>query len=232
MKSSRVRNVFLEKIGVRERSGFITLSPGGLSAIDTALERLAAKGPAGDYYEFGLYRGYTFWHAQQAARRLGLSEMRFFGFDSFEGLPEIEGQDRKSGIFIPGDYSCTKPEVERLLTTHGFDWTSAALVEGYFDRSLTPDVKVEKGMGPAALIMVDCDLYQSTVPVLAFLADRLQDGTVLIFDDWHCFSEAPDRGEPRAFREFLDSSPEWRAEHLWDYEGYGRVFVMHRVPAP
>ena len=199
MSSDRIRLTLLDKLGIRKKSGFITLSNGGPAAIDIAMKRLSAEGPVGDYYEFGLYRGYTFWYAQHAADRAGLATMRFFGFDSFAGLPEIKGEDHKAGIFIPGDYGCTRDEVEKQLTEHGFDWSRATLTEGFFDASLTPETRQALGAGPASLVMVDCDLYQSTVPVLAFLADLLQDGTVVLFDDWYCFREADDQGEPRAF---------------------------------
>ena len=71
------------------------------------MDRLQKANLEGDYLEFGLYRGYTFWYAQQAANLVGRSSMRFYGFDSFEGLPEVEGPDRKAAIFISGDYRCT-----------------------------------------------------------------------------------------------------------------------------
>jgi hypothetical protein len=228
MRSDRIRLALLDRLGIRQKSGFMTLTQGGVKAIDSAIDYLASNGPSGDYYEFGLYRGYTFWYAQHAADRAGLAGMRFFGFDSFAGLPDVQGQDRRAGVFISGDYSCTREEVERFVSSHGFDWSRATLVEGFFDSSLTAERKLQYRMGPAALVLVDCDLYQSTVPVLAFLADVLQDGTVILFDDWYCFAGAPDRGEPRAFAEFLEAHPEWRAEWLKDYPVYGKVFVMRR----
>jgi hypothetical protein len=154
--------------------------------------------------------------------------MRFFGFDSFDGLPEIEGNDREAGLFISGDYRCTRDEVVSQLTEHRFDWTRCALVDGYFQQSLTPEVKVKHGMGLAALVMVDCDLYQSTVPVLAFLADRLQDGTIMLFDDWDCFGNSDKHGERRALSEFLASHAEWAAEPLMSFYPYGRAFVIRR----
>ena len=95
------------------------------------MKRLVSEGLIGDYYEFGLYRGYTFWYAQQAADQAAISAMRFFGFDSFQGLPDVEGEDKKAGIFISGDYAWTRSAVERDLASHGFDWT-----RGTFDRGL------------------------------------------------------------------------------------------------
>jgi O-methyltransferase len=228
MRSERVRLRLLAALGIRDESDFIALGSGGAQAIEDALASLRATGVGGDYYEFGLYRGQSFWSAQKAADRLGISGMRFFGFDSFAGLPEIEGNDRQAGIFVSGDYRASRDQVEQLLIEHGFDMERAALVEGYFDQSLTPELKHQHQMGPAALVMIDCDLYQSTVPTLAFIADRLQEGTILLFDDWYCFGDSEQHGERRAFTEFLEVHPQWMAEPLERFSGYGQSFLLRR----
>jgi hypothetical protein len=227
MRSQRLRLGLLSLLRVRQKGGFTPLSR-GLGATDAMLERLKSQGPSGDYYEFGLFRGYSFWYAQQAANRLNLDDMRFFGFDSFQGLPEIEGNDRKKGLFISGDYLCTQEEVTRQISEHGFDWSRAALIKGFFDQSLTPSIRAEHQMGPAALVLIDCDLYQSTVPVLRFIEALLQEGTIVLFDDWYCFGDSEDHGEPRAFREFLAEHEEWQAEALMDFPIYGKAFAMHK----
>ena len=96
------------------------------------MKRLSAEGPVGDYYEFGLYRGYTFWYAQHAADRAGLATMRFFGFDSFAGLPEIGEKTIKLKAFsFQATTGATRDEVEKQLTEHGFDWSRATLTEGF-----------------------------------------------------------------------------------------------------
>ena len=194
-RSEKVRLKVLKMLGIRSDTGFFTLSTGGLGAIDSAMQQIASTGPNGDYYEFGVYRGYTLWHAQRAADNFGVRSMRFFGFDSFDGLPEIQGNDRDAAIFFSGDYSCSMDEVETQLDAHGFDSCRGALIEGFYDRSLTPEVKQLHNMGPAALVMVDCDLYQSTVPALAFISELLQDGTIILFDDWECFGDSEQHGE-------------------------------------
>lgn len=229
LKSERIRLNLLNALGVRDRVEFAALSR-GLGAIDLMMKRLKESEIVGDYYEFGLFRGYSFWHAQQAADREGIVGMRFYGFDSFSGLPEVVGGDRDSGLFFSGDYRCSREEVAAQLSEHGFDWSRGQLIEGFFDRSLTPELRLEQGMGPAALVLVDCDLYQSTVPVLRFLAPLLQEGSVMLFDDWHCFGDSGERGEPRAFGEFLSEHREWRAETLMDFPVYGRAFALHKEP--
>lgn len=224
----RFRLRLLGILGIRPEAGFVPLSR-GLGILDSAMARANEEGPEGDYYEFGLYRGYSFWYAQQAADRCGLKSMRFFGFDSFQGLPVVDSIDRDHGIFFSGDYACTRRSVEALLTDHGFDWTRARLVEGFFDQSLQPELALLLGMKPAAVVLIDCDLYQSTVPVLAFMADQLQNGTIVLFDDWSCFKESADAGEPRAFREFLQAHPEWHAEEWMEFPVYGKAFVMRKA---
>ena len=81
------------------------------------------------------------------------------------------------------------------------------------------------------MVLIDCDLYQSTVPVLAFLDDLLQEGSIVLFDDWYCFGDSDDRGEPRAFNEFLADHPQWTAESWIDFPVYGKAFVMRRAAA-
>ena len=46
----------------------------------------------------------------------------------------------------------------------------------------------------AAFVYIDCDLYESTVPVLRFVLPLLQTGTVIAFDDWYSFNGDPERG--------------------------------------
>lgn len=47
----------------------------------------------GDYLEFGVQTGDSFMTAFHFAKQLDLKQMRFYAFDSFEGLPEITGVD-------------------------------------------------------------------------------------------------------------------------------------------
>lgn len=227
--SERLRIWLLDLLRIRDKDAFFPLSNGGPIAIDISLQYLKDHGIQGDYFEFGLFRGFTLWHAQRAAKQRNISRMRFFGFDSFQGLPAIEGNDREAGLFISGDYRCSRSTVERMLSEHGFDWQQGILVEGFFEQVLTDSLKETHSMRRAALVMVDCDLYQSTAPVLSFIADLLQDGTIILFDDWYCFGEESDQGEPRAFREFLDVHSEWRAERYITFPTYGQAFIIRAV---
>jgi len=208
--------------------GFLTMTPETLGALTTSFKRIASSGLMGDYYEFGLYRGYTFWHAQQTADSFGLDQMRFFGFDSFAGLPPPVDRDAETGEFKQGDYACSEQQVRAFLNARKADWTRSFLIKGFYEQSLTETVKHELGAGPVAIALIDCDLYHSTVPVLHFLADRLQAGSILLFDDWNCFAASDEHGERRALREFLVAYPVWAIEPFVSFGWHGQAFIVRR----
>jgi hypothetical protein len=219
------------KVYHRLNGSFRTLSPGAPGAIHRAFELRKERSPdgqVGDYYEFGVFRGYTFLSAQRSCDALGLGQTRLWGFDSFQGLPPVEGIDEAEGEFFEGQFACGKDEVVANLSRHGLDWSRAELIEGFFHDSLTPELKRQRPFRPAAVVVLDCDLYSSTQEALAWMVDLLGSETVLLFDDWHSFGGSPDLGQPRAFRELLERRPELRAEEGWEFADNGRTFLLHR----
>jgi len=208
----------------------------GLSDNEAPITRAfeATQGLGGDYFEFGLYAGASFHWAQTEAARIGLSAMRFWGFDSFQGLPSAHGEEANFGP--GGNYACDLQTVIDLHNRFGVDWSRVHLIPGFYDSILTPTLATEMDMKPAAVVLVDCDIYVSAVPVLRFIEPLLQDGTVIIFDDWGAFGgDASEvKGEKKAFREFLNTHPEWRTDDFmdfnWsDYRYLGRAFTMRKT---
>lgn len=213
--------------------GFDTANKPTLPALEKALARAAEHGKTGlgDYMEFGLFKGFAFWYAQHTARNMGLADMRFFGFDSFAGMPEIAPEDATDhGEFYKGQFCCTKEAVTRNLDAKGVDWSRTALTEGYFDISLTPGLKQRHRMQKIAVALIDCDLFTSTRDVLLFIDDLLRDGSILMFDDWNCFAKDDNRGQRRAVREYLSERPWITLEHFFDYGAYGKVFITRLSP--
>ena len=212
--------------------GFASAKKAAPAAVERCLRKAIELKTAevGDYYEFGVFKGRTFLEAQRSANRLGLRDMRFFGFDSFAGLPPIDGADDPDESFYEGQYACSKPSVVANLDRCGFDWSRGALIEGYFERSLTPDCKQHHGMDHVAVALIDGDLYSSAVQCLQFIEDMVVDGTILILDDWQAYNQADDRGERRAFAEFLARHSDYSAEEFFEYGSpgtRGKVFILH-----
>lgn len=201
-----------------------------LKCLQWVIDRGLAEGT--DYYEFGIFRGFNLWYTQALARALGVRDMRFFGFDSFFGIPPVSGVD-EGGPFREGDFSAYKDDVAASLTKFGADWTKTFLVEGFFEDSLNPQTVAAHGLRPCAFCVVDCDLYSSTVTVLDFVRPLLADTAVLFFDDWEDFGGGEDKGEPKAFREFLERNRgEFDVQPFEDLValgGKGKAFVMRRT---
>jgi O-methyltransferase len=209
---------------------FCTLSPGAPSAILDALERAKAfRGlNIGDYFEFGLFRGYTLWSAFNACRKLGLEKTRLHGFDSFRGLPAVRGIDQATGKFFAGQFNCSKAEVVANLDTHVVDWSRVSLIEGFFDETLTPALKEQRGFGTVAVAFIDCDLYASTRPVLDWLSSNLIDGSILLFDDWYTFGNDESLGQQRAFAEFCAAHPRFEPVPFNEFEEHGKGFILRQ----
>lgn len=182
----------------------------------------------GDYYEFGLFGGYTFWVAQQACHELRIMDTNFYGFDSFRGLPPIKGVDKTHNLFFEGQFSCSQKQLIKNLNKKGIDWSRTELIEGFFNESLTEDLKTRFPFKPVALAFVDCDLYSSTKDVLDWLNSLLRNGSILMFDDWRTFGDNPQLGQQRAFGEFLSKNPGVTVEPLWKFEKHGQAFMVRK----
>ena len=161
----------------------------------------------GYYFEFGCHSGKTMKMAWKHSRHV--FDWTFVGFDSFEGLPEIKPKDDQV-IWGKGKLTTTEDDFVRIVTSAGMPRNRLKTVKGFYDQTLTPELADNLGKKKAAAIYIDCDLYESTVPILEFIKGFLQIGTIIIFDDWYCFHGDPIRGERRAWSEFTERNPELR----------------------
>lgn len=178
----------------------------------------------GDYLEFGCYAGASFVHVLEGAAKR-MPWMRFFAFDSFEGLPAPEGPD-ENGSFWEGQYACNQESFLRNVRRPDIDPGRIICVPRWYNQSLTPEVKRRHNLTVAAIVTIDCDLYQSAVPVLHFITDLIETGTILLFDDWFCFKGDPERGVQRACAEWLASNPNVRLQDWHLFDGFGKSFIV------
>lgn len=199
--------------------------------LNTALAFVEFNRIRGDYLEFGTYEGNAFITAYHFANAYKLSEMRFYAFDSFQGLPdftlEVDQDPDEELQYWPGDFSCSSEKFQRNLRRYGVALSRVQIVPGFFGDSLTPQTKQSLPIQAAAVILIDCDLYESTIQVLDFVSEYLVNGSVLIFDDWYNFKGDPRRGERKAFEEWLDRNPTFRATEYHRYAWHGLSFILH-----
>jgi len=163
------------------------------------------NGPMDGYYmEFGCHTAQTMRLAWDVCHHE--HNWTYVGFDSFEGLPEIQEID-KMPIWQKGSCATSEQGFLQTVLQHGIPQERLITVKGFYEHSLTTQLRDWLLPKKAVVVYIDCDLYASTVPVLNFIKEFLQRGTVIVFDDWFCFFGDPERGERRAFREFCQRNP-------------------------
>lgn len=198
--------------------------------IHKAANIIAADKVEGDYLEFGVFAGHSFirsYHAIHSVfeqyQKLGAGRteedaaeikriwenMRFFAFESFQGLPEHDGIDNESSDFTEGKYKCTETSFRENLVRAGVPLGKVVTVAGWFEETCTEETIKKCAMKKASIIHVDCDLYASARTALQFVKPLLTDGTIIVFDDWYCFRGNPNLGEQRAFSEWKTTMTDW-----------------------
>lgn len=196
-------------------------------AIEQVTEYLIGAQIPGDYLEFGVYRGTTFIHAYRWMST-HFKKMRFFAFDSFEGLPSpssIDAPDGYSSNFIQGQFACSEEEFTKNLMNRDVDINRVRTIKGWFKETLTQSKAENYGIAKVAVAWVDCDLYESAVPVLEFITPYLTTGSVIAFDDWRCFRNSPDFGEKKACKEWLSRNKHIDLHELISFGWNGMVFT-------
>jgi hypothetical protein len=187
---------------------------------------LKENGIVGDYFEFGCHRVRTFRMALTEARRHDLAAMRFLAFDSFEGLPAGAG-DHDVANWTGGALCTSEDEFRAIVARHGIYVDRIDTIKGFYENSLTDTLRdrlLAQGYR-VSLLNIDCDLYESAVPIFRFVEPFLQEGSVIYIDDYFAgYKGSPRKGVSRAFDDFRKTSRFTFVQHLqagWN----GRSFI-------
>lgn len=150
-----------------------------LKLLSYALRQVKVQGK---YLEFGVWEGKSINYI--AAQK---PNERIYGFDSFEGLPETWTQYYKESYF----------KVHKLPEVNN----NVELIKGWFDETLPQFIKEHRDF-KVAFIHSDSDLYSSTKTTLDNLKDKIQSGTVIVFDEYFNYP-GWENNEFKAFQEFI-----------------------------
>jgi hypothetical protein len=185
----------------------------------------------GYYMEFGVLNGEGMVDAYRQFRGLF---SHFYGFDSFEGLPELSPDDQRAAnltpIFHAGNYTSMQFEYvqQTILSSCRMAPDELSLIKGFYNESLPAFHKESLSSHGIPLVMyIDCDLYSSTLDVLRFIDDLVVTGTWVLFDDYWCYRGAPQEGEQKAISEWLDENHRIGLQPYCNFEGWGRAFIVY-----
>jgi hypothetical protein len=190
------------------------------TAIKKAMFLNYSDNTAGDYLEFGVFTGSSFNFAMKIDKKMQRIFKRkidtnFVGFDSFEEKPSF-----KSKFF-----KVSKQKVIRNIEKNSKN-QKFRLIDGFYQETLknknVNDYKINK----SRIIMIDCDLKESTTLALNFAKPTLQEGTIIIFDDFNYYKGNKNKGEYGAFDDFKSTNPNIEFRRIFDYGYSGRAFIV------
>lgn len=136
-----------------------------------------------DYFEFGVSGGHSFkWWVDHNKH----ADSKFYGFDTFEGLPE------NFGPFGKGAMAAT---IESL----NINDPRASFYKGLFQETLVPFLDNYQNKR-RKLVHMDADIFSATIFSLSQLYRFLDDGDIILFDEF-----AVPKHEFMAFKIFTES---------------------------
>lgn len=136
-----------------------------------------------DYFEFGVAGGYSFrWWLEHNSSKVS----RFYGFDTFEGLPEKWGDFEKGSMAYKLESLNIKDD-------------RASFYQGLFQDTLLPFIKKYDNKN-RKIIHIDSDLFSAALFTLTQLYSLFKKGDIILFDEF-----AVPKHEFLAFKIFTES---------------------------
>lgn len=204
----------------------------------------------GDYLEFGVFEGASIVQSYNAAQRIfqrmengdwdvghrdidkktiyrdAWKKMRFIGFDTFEGMPALNEIDSKYDMFEEGTFLTTLDKCRGNIEKGGVPKERVELVKGRFEDTLNEQTSKSLELKAVSIVNIDCDLYSSALEALDFVTPYLQDGSIIIFDEWYHYKGNPSLGEQRAFHEWKSKNPQFTLNEFHKEGPYRNSFIV------
>lgn len=219
--ATRIYTLVMRLLHPREYATYLTfhnhtMVPPHLYMANLGLAKTAAGIP-GAVVECGTWKGGMI---AGIAKTLGPRE--YWLFDSFQGLPpaeEVDGERARQyqENTTAADYdNCIASEDDACEAMRLAGFPDAHLVKGWFDDTL-PTAVFRDGI---AVLRMDADWYKSTYQILDSLFDQVNEGGLIIIDDYAWWP-----GCRQAIHDYLETHG--RRERV---ERFRRVFYMTKLP--
>ena len=114
-------------------------------------------------------------------------------------------------------------ECANMINT-AFGYCSNNIIKGDYDDTL-PNTTTDRLF---YMVWIDCHLYESTVPVLEWLTDKMVDGAVICFDDWFSFNGRSAKDEQQATSKWMEKIPRLSLMPYQTFHWSGKSFLFHK----
>jgi hypothetical protein len=197
-------------------------------ALKKAFYLTTIDGVEGDYIEFGVFSGSSMSCALHCARTTRLGKLKetsqFFGFDSFEGFGDVSDKDRHL-FFTDNNFAVNLVKVKKRLNRIKRKNQKLTLVKGFFSETLDGLTPTRYDIDFASVILIDCDTYSAATSCLRFSAPIIQEGTIIIIDDYANYRGNSNKGTYGAFQDFLKSFEEFQFRIIFHYGIGGIAYI-------
>ena len=183
----------------------------------------------GDYLEFGVARGSTMKMALSNAKVRRMTEMNFYGVDTFEGFPETVGPETGFRTYrnIVGSRAFSINTLERKLGFKGID--KLKFLKLNMETGDLASLNGSLDLANLAIIHLDMDYYLPTYNALMEVRNGLKVGSVLMFDNFFFFSGNDLMGERRALSHFQQSNTNLSISEYFSYGWHGKAFIVSHI---
>ena len=191
----------------------------------TALEKLE-----GDYLEFGVFTGSSFVMAlrtRHALLSISDTPTSFYGFDSFSGFGKVTAEDEHP-FYKDDTFKVSVDKVTANIKSRA-KGAPVHIIPGFFEESLAQNPAGKLGIRKIRVCLIDCDLKVPARVCLDYIGPLLQEGAVLILDDYFSYRGRADLGVAGAFAEFQKANPQMEWRHLVNYGYGGAVFIVSKL---
>jgi hypothetical protein len=164
---------------------FTLLESSGLDNVEFCVRSVLERNIPGDLIECGVWRGGTCIYMRGLLKALGESKRTVWVADSFQGLPEPDGDisplDAVSHEFLKlvGGFSVSLEAVQNNFAAFDLLDSQVRFLPGWFSDTLQ-QAPIER----LALMRLDADYYESTQQALDALYPKLSPGGFVIIDDY------------------------------------------------
>ncbi len=163
----------------------------------------------GDVVEFGCYNGAT---SVAMGKVLQATNKRLFLYDSFQGLPEKTSEDRSLiGMqFTTGELRASKKLVADRFKQAGLK--HPVIKKAWFDELTARDLPDK-----ISFAFLDGDYYESVLVSLSLVYPRLQQGAVIVVDDY-------DNDQLPGASKAVDT---WLSTHVFHKDVVSSLAILH-----
>ena len=202
-----------------------------IHAIKKAMFLINYEHVLGDYFEFGLFEGTSFigaFHSHLSTRLTDTAPRAFWGFDSFQGFKYFSDDDAHP-FFREGEYNSNYANTRRRIERQFKKKADFQIVPGFLEETIEGRKPSDLGGDKVAFAFIDLDLGTPAEIALEFIAPGLQQGSIIMMDDFFAYRGSLNRGVAGAFNHFRRGNPQFEFRRCFDYGYFGQGFIVSHI---